>query len=164
MKTNQSNNGTKKQLSHEQLKELFSLLKTRFEKNKSRHVGIEWEAVQIKIKVDDDKLWSLNEMEKTGGEPEVVGFDKATGEFLFYYCSAESPKGLRSICCDQKALESRKEFKPEDSALNMADEMGIQLLNEKQYRYLHKLGNFDTKTSGWIVTPPEIRKLGGALF
>ncbi len=154
----------KKQLSPEKQKELISILKARFEKNSNRHSGIEWAAVQLRLEADVEKLWSLNEMERTGGEPDVVGFDKATGEYIYFDCSAESPKGRRSICYDRAALESRKEFKPENSALNMADEMGIQLLNEEQYRYLQQLGNFDTKTSSWIVTPAEIRKLGGALF
>ncbi|HSO87360.1 MAG TPA: DUF4256 domain-containing protein [Draconibacterium sp.] len=156
----------KKQLSPEQQKELISTLKTRFEKNRNRHEGIEWAQVETRLyeKNSGEKLWSLNEMESTGGEPDVVGFDKSTGEYLFFDCSAESPKGRRSICYDRAALESRKEFKPENSALNMADEMGIQLLNEEQYHYLQKLGNFDTKTSSWIITPAEIRKLGGALF
>ena len=154
----------KKQLSPEQQSELISTLKARFEKNSNRHSGIEWEAVQIKLEVDAEKLWSLNEMEKTGGEPDVVGFDKTTGEFLFYDCSAESPKGRRSICYNRAALESRKDFKPENSAIEMASEMGIELLTEEQYRNLQTLGNFDTKTSSWIITPPEIRKLGGALF
>jgi len=154
----------KKQLSPEQRNELLSLLKARFEKNKNRHLGIEWAAVQIRLEADVEKLWSLNEMERTGGEPDVVGFDEATGEYIFFDCSAESPKGRRSICYDQEALESRKEFKPENSAIEMAAAMGIELLTEEQYRYLQQLGNFDTKTSSWIVTPTEVRKLGGALF
>jgi hypothetical protein len=154
----------KKQLSPEQQKELINTLKARFEKNDNRHAGIEWDAVQIKLEVDADKLWSLSEMERTGGEPDVVGFDKTTGEYLFFDCSAESPKSRRSICYDRAALESRKEFKPENSAVEMAAAMGIELLTEEQYRDLQKLGNFDTKTSSWIVTPAEIRKLGGALF
>jgi len=154
----------KKHLSPEQQKELFSLLKARFEKNKTRHAGIEWGAVQIRLEADVGKLWSLNEMERTGGEPDVVGFDEAIDEYLFYDCSAESPKGRRSICYDRAALESRKEFKPENSAMEMAAAMKIELLTEEQYRYLQQLGNFDTKTSSWIITPPEIRKLGGALF
>jgi hypothetical protein len=154
----------KKQLSPEQRNELFSLLKARFEKNSNRHTGIEWVTVQIRLEVDVEKLWSLNEMENTGGEPDVIGQDKTTGEYLFFDCSAESPKGRRSICYDRAALESRKEFKPENSAVEMASEMGIELLTEEQYRNLQQLGNFDTKTSSWIITPPEIRKLGGALF
>ena len=155
---------TIKQLAPEQRNELLSLLKARFEKNSNRHAGIEWAAVQIKLEVDAEKLWSLNEMERTGGEPDVVGFNETTGGFLFFDCSAESPKGRRSICYDRAALESRKEFKPENSAVEMASDMGIELLTEGQYRDLQKLGNFDLKTSSWIITPPEIRKLGGALF
>jgi hypothetical protein len=151
-------------LSPKQRKELISILKARFEKNSNRHSGIEWSTVQLRLEADVEKLWSLNEMERTGGEPDVVGFDKATGEYLFYDCSAESPKGRRSICYDRAALESRKEFKPENSAIEMAAAMGIELLTEEQYRYLQQLGNFDTKTSSWIITPSEIRKLGGALF
>jgi hypothetical protein len=154
----------KKQLLPEKQKELISTLKVRFEKNSNRHAGIEWAAVQIRLDANVEKLWSLSEMERTGGEPDVVGFDKATGEYLFYDCSAESPKGRRSICYDHEALESRKENKPENSAIEMAADMGIELLNEEQYRNLQQLGNFDTKTSSWIITPPEIRKLGGALF
>jgi len=154
----------KKQLSPEKRNELLGLLKARFEKNKNRHAGIEWAALQIRLEADVEKLWSLNEMESTGGEPDVVGFDKATGEYIYFDCSAESPKGRRSICYDREALESRKEFKPENNAIEMAAAVGIKLLTEEQYRYLQQLGNFDTKTSSWIVTPPEIRKLGGALF
>jgi len=154
----------KKQLSPEKQKELISALKTRFDKNRNRHSDIEWEAVKIRLEADAGKLWSLSEMERTGGEPDVVGFDKTTGEYLFYDCSAESPKGRRSVCYDHEALESRKEFKPENSAVEMASAMGIELLTEEQYRNLQQLGNFDTKTSSWIVTPAEIRKLGGALF
>lgn len=154
----------KKQLSPEKRNALLSLLKARFEKNKSRHAGIEWAAVQIKLEADVEKLWSLNEMESSGGEPDVVGFDKATGEFIFFDCSAESPKGRRSICYDHEALESRKEYKPDNSAIEMAAAMGIEMLTEVHYRDLQKLGNFDTKTSSWIITPAEIRKLGGALF
>ena len=153
-----------KQLSPEKRNELLSLLKARFEKNKSRQTGIEWSNVQIKLEADVEKLWSLNEMESSGGEPDVVGFDKATGEFIFFDCSAESPKGRRSLCYDRAALESRKEYKPDNSAIEMAAAMGIELLTEEQYRDLQKLGNFDTKTSSWIITPPKIRKLGGALF
>ena len=151
-------------MSPKQRKELISILKARFEKNSNRHSGIEWSTVQLRLEADVEKLCSLNEMERTGGEPDVVGFDKATGEYLFYDCSAESPKGRRSICYDRAALESRKEFKPENSAIEMAAAMGIELLTEEQYRYLQQLGNFDTKTSSWIITPSEIRKLGGALF
>lgn len=157
----------KKELSAEQRKELLSTLKARFEKNMNRHKGLEWTKVQAKLNSDNygnEKLGSLNEMESTGGEPDVVGHDKKTGEYIFYDCSAESPKGRRSICYDHKALESRKEHKPGNSAIEMAADMGIELLTEEQYRELQKLGNFDTKTSSWIKTPADIRKLGGALF
>ncbi len=156
----------KKQLSPEQQKELISKLKTRFEKNKNRHEEMEWAEVETRLyeEKSGEKLWSLNEMEKTGGEPDVVGLDKSTGEYIFYDCSDESPKGRRSICYDHEALESRKEYKPENSAIKMAADMGIELLTEEKYRDLQKLGNFDTKTSSWIITPAEIRKLGGALF
>ena len=130
----------------------------------SRHKGLEWAKVQAKLEANAEKLRSLNEMEKTGGEPDIVGHDKKTGEYLFYDCSAESPKGRRSVCYDREALESRKEHKPENSAIGMADAMGIELLTEEQYRELQKLGNFDTKTSSWVKTPADIRKLGGALF
>jgi len=154
----------KKKLSLEQREELFKVLKVRFEKNKNRHRGLEWTNVQAKLEANPGKLWSLDEMEATGGEPDVVGYDKKTDEYIFYDCSAESPKGRRSICYDHEALESRKEHKPENSAMNMADEMDIALLTEEQYRELQNLGNFDTKTSSWIITPADIRKLGGALF
>ena len=147
-----------------QREELLSTLKSRFEKNMNRHKGLDWSKVQTKLEADPEKLWSLNEMERTGGEPDVVGHDKKTGEFIFYVCSAESPKGRRSICYDREALEARKEHKPKDSALNMAAAMRIDLLTEEQYRELQKLGDFDTKTSSWIKTPADIRKLGGALF
>ena len=159
--------GNKKQLSSAQRSALLSTLEARFEKNKNRHKGIEWAKVQSRIsgmEANNEKLWSLNEMEKTGGEPDVVGHDKKTGEYFFYDCSAESPKDRRSVCYDHEALEKRKEHKPEDSAINMAVEMGIELLSEEQYRQLQQLGNFDTKTSNWIKTPADIRKLGGALF
>jgi hypothetical protein len=155
---------TKKKLSAEQRSALLSTLKARFEKNKHRHKGIEWANVQAKLEANQEKLWSLNEMEATGGEPDVVGTDKKTGEYLFYDCSAESPKGRRSVCYDHEALESRKEHKPENSAIEMAADIGIELLTEEQYRDLQKLGNFDTKTSSWIMTPVNIRKLGGAVF
>jgi hypothetical protein len=155
---------TKKKLSAEDRDELLNALQARFEKNMSRHKGLEWSKVQAKLEANAEKLWSLNEMEKTGGEPDVVAFDKKTGEFVFYDCSAESPKGRRSVCYDREALEARKEHKPKDSALNMATAMGIELLTEEQYRELQKLGKFDEKTSSWIQTPAEIRKLGGALF
>jgi hypothetical protein len=148
----------------EQREELLRALKARFEKNMNRHKGLEWAKIQAKLEANAEKLWSLNEMEKTGGEPDVVGHDKKAGEYIFYDCSAESAKGRRSICYDREALESRKEHKPEDSAIDMAAAMGIELLTEDQYRELQKLGNFDTKTSSWVKTPSHIRKLGGALF
>ena len=154
----------KKNLSSSHRKELLSTLKTRFEKNMNRHKGVEWANVKAKLESNDEKLWSLNEMERTGGEPDVVGYDKKTAEYIFYDCSAESPRGRRSICYDHEALEARKEHKPADSAINMATTMGIEILTEEQYRELQKLGDFDTKTSSWIITPDDIRKLGGALF
>jgi len=154
----------KKDTLPEQREELLRALKVRFEKNMNRHKGLEWAKIQAKLEANAEKLWSLNEMEKTAGEPDVVGHDKKTGEYIFYDCSAESPKGRRSICYDREALESRKEHKPEDSAINMAAAMGVELLTEDQYRGLQKLGNFDTKTSSWVTTPSHIRKLGGALF
>ncbi len=154
----------KGKLSSDQTKELLSTLQSRFEKNMKRHKGISWEAVEKKLKAKSDKLWSLNEMEQTGSEPDVVGFDKKTGEYIFYDCSAESPKGRRSVCYDHQALEERKEHKPENSAIEMATEMGIEILTEDEYRELQKLGTFDAKTSSWILTPPDIRKRGGALF
>jgi hypothetical protein len=157
-------NDNKKELSPEQREELFRALKARFEKNMNRHKGIEWTDVQAKLEADTGKLWSLNEMERTGGEPDVVGHDNQTGEYIFYDCSAESPKGRRSVCYDREALESRKEHKPENNAMDMAAAMGIQLLTEGQYRELQKLGNFDMKTSNWVQTPASIRKLGGAIF
>jgi len=148
----------------EQREELIRVLKARFEKNMSRHKGLEWAKLQAKLEANAEKLWSLNEMEKTGGEPDVVGHDKNTGEYIFYDCSAESPKSRRSVCYDREGLESRKEHKPENNAIDMASDMGIELLTEEQYRELQKFGNFDTKTSSWIKTPTQIRKLGGALF
>jgi hypothetical protein len=162
-------NNPKRELSSEQQAELLSILKSRFEKNMNRHKGVEWAKVQAKLEANSEKLWSLNEMEITGGEPDVVvpitiGNDKKTDEYVFYDCSAESPKGRRSICYDHQALEARKEHKPENSAIEMAADMGITLLTEKQYRELQQVGNFDTKTSSWIITPEPIRKLGGALF
>src|SRR5438132_10340822 len=157
-------NSNKKDLSPEQREELLGALKARFEKNMNRHKGLEWAKVQAKLKAHPEKLWSLNEMERTGGEPDVVGFDKKTGEYIFYDCSAESPKGRRSVCYDGEALESRKEHKPKNNAIDMASAMGIDLLTEEQYRELQKLGNFDTKTSSWVKTPADIRKLGGAIF
>lgn len=158
-----TNNG-KKNLSPEQREELLGALKTRFEKNMNRHKGLEWAQVQAKLEAHTEKLWSLYEMEKTGGEPDVVGHDKKTGDYIFYDCSTESPKGRRSVCYDREALESRKEHKPEDNAIDMAAAMGIELLTEEKYRELQKLGNFDTKTSSWVKTPSDIRRLGGALF
>ncbi len=146
----------KRDLSSEQRKELLSVLKARFEKNTNRHKGLEWAQVQAKMEANPEKLWSLNEMERTGGEPDVVGHDKKTGEYIFYDCSAESPKGRRSVCYDREALESRKEHKPKDSAVDMAAVMGIELLTEEHYRELQTLGNFDTKTSSWVKTPSDI--------
>ena len=157
-------NKLKKELSPQQRKELLRILKTRFEKNMNRHKGIEWTKVQAKLEVNSEKLWSLNEMELTGGEPDVVGPDKKTGEYIFYDCSAESPKGRRNVCYDREGQESRKANKPENNAVDMAVAIGIELLTEEQYRELQKLGNFDTKTSSWVKTPSDIRKLGGALF
>jgi hypothetical protein len=154
----------KKELSPEQGEQLISVLKARFEKNKNRHIGLDWSNVQTKLEANPEKLWSLNEMERTGGEPDVVSHDEKTGEYIFYDCVAESPKGRRSLCYDREALDSRKEFKPENSAIDMAAEMGIELLTEEQYRELQQLGKFDTKTSSWIITPSDIRKLGGAIF
>lgn len=154
----------KKELSPEQRQELLRILKNRFEKNMNRHTGIEWAGVEEKLEADSENLFSLNEMERTGGEPDVVGHDKNTGEYIFYDCSAESPKGRRSVCYDREALESRKEHKPDNNAVDMANHMGIELLTEEQYRELQKLGSFDTKTSSWVRTPENIRKLGGALF
>ena len=154
----------KKGLSAEQRQELLGALKKRFEKNMDRHKGLEWTEVLAKLEDSPQKLWSLNQMEATGGEPDVVGFDKRTGEYRFYDCSQETPKGRRSICYDHEALESRKEHKPKDSAIGMADDMGIEILTEEQYRELQQLGSFDTKTSSWIKTPSDIRELGGALF
>ena len=152
------------ELSSEQREELLSTLKGRFEKNMKRHEGLEWGNVQAKLEANPGKLWSLYEMERTGGEPDVVGQDKTTGKYIFYDCSAESPKGRRSVCYDREALESRKEHKPENNAMDMAAAMGIELLTEEQYRELQQLGSFDAKTSSWIKTPAAIRKLGGALF
>ncbi len=156
--------GNHKELSPAQREELLGALKARFENNGNRHPGLEWAKVLTKLEANADKLWSLYEMERTGGEPDVVGQDKKTGEYLFYDCAAESPQGRRSICYDRDALESRKAHKPENSALDMAAAMGIELLTEEQYRTLQQLGNFDTKTSSWVQTPADIRKLGGALF
>lgn len=157
-------NSSKKAFSSEQRKELLTALKSRFEKNMGRHKGIEWAKVQAKLEANADKLWSLNEMEKTGGEPDVVGHEKKTGEYIFYDCSPESPQGRRSFCYDRDALESRKENKPANSAVDMAAAIGIVLLTEAQYRELQTMGEFDTKTSSWVKTPAGIRKLGGAIF
>ena len=154
----------KKNLSPEQREELLRALKARFERNTDRHKGLEWAKVQGKLDANAEKLWSLNEMERTGGEPDAVGHDKKTGEYIFYDCSAESPKGRRSVCYDREALDSRKENKPENSAIDMAAAMGVELLTEEQYRELQTFGHFDTKTSSWVKTPPDIRKLGGAIF
>ena len=157
-----------KKLTQEEYDGLLSVLKVRFEKNMHRHKGLEWAKVQSKLETRTDKLWSLNEMERTGGEPDVVGQDSVTDEYIFYDCSAESPKGRRSICYDREALESRKEHKPENNAIDMAEAMGTEILSEDQYRELQSLqkagGNFDTKTSNWLKTPADIRKLGGAIF
>lgn len=154
----------RKELSPQQREELFEELKVRFEENMDRHKGLEWARVQAKLEANTEKLWSLSEMERTGGEPDVVGFDKNTGEYIFYDCSAESPAGRRSICYDREALEARKAHKPENTALDMAIAIGIEILTEEQYRKLQKLGEFDLKTSSWIETPADIRKRGGALF
>ena len=152
------------ELSTEQRDELLKTLKARFEKHVSRHKGLEWANVQAKLEANSDKLWSLGEMERTGGEPDVVGYDKKTGEYLFYDCSAESPQDRRSLCYDRAALDARKANKPADSAMDMAAAIGVELLTEEQYRELQKLGKFDTKTSSWLKTPPDIRKLGGSIF
>ena len=153
-----------KDMKAKQREELLETLKARFEKNMNRHKGLEWAKVQARLEPNTEKLWSLGEMERTGGEPDVVGFDKKTGETIFYDCSAESPKDRRSVCYDREALESRKEHKPKSNAIDMAAAMGIELLSEEQYRELQKLGKFDTKTSSWVKTPSDIRKLGGAIF
>jgi len=157
-------NRNKKELPPEQREELLRALKARFEKNMNRHKGLEWAKVQAKLEAHTENLWSLNEMEKTGGEPDVVGFDKKTDEYIFYDCSAESPKGRRSLCYDREALKARKEHKPKESAIDMAAAIGIELLTEEEYRELQKLGEFDTKSSSWVKTPADMRKLGGALF
>jgi Protein of unknown function (DUF4256) len=154
----------KKELSVEQCSALISTLKARFEKHMNRHKGVDWAHVQAKLEANTEKMWSLYEMERTGGEPDVVGQDKKTGEYLFYDCSAESPKGRRSVCYDREGLESRKEHRPENNALDLAAAMGIELLTEEQYRELQQQGEFDTKTSSWVKTPADIRSLGGALF
>lgn len=156
--------GSKKEIVPEDFSALLEVIKERFEKNQNRHKGIEWASVEAKLKTNIEKLWSLNEMERTGGEPDVVGMDKKNGNYLFYDCAAESPSGRRSFCYDREALELRKEHKPKDSATDMAKAMGVELLSEEQYRELQQLGNFDTKTSSWVKTPDDIRKRGGALF
>jgi hypothetical protein len=157
-------NSNKTELSPEQREELLRTLKSRFEKNMNRHKGLDWTELLAKLQADPEKLWSLNEMERTGGEPDVVGYDDKTGEAIFYDCSAESPQGRRSLCYDREAWESRKENKPENNAMDMAAEMGIEILTEEQYRELQKLGSFDAKSSSWLITPAGIRKLGGAIF
>ena len=157
-------NSNKKKLSAEEREELLGALKARFEKNMNRHKGLEWAKVQAKLVASAEKLWSLNEMERTGGEPDVVGHDRKTGEYIFVDCSPESPKGRTGVCYDRQALDARKENKPKTSAMDMATEMKIELLSEEQYRELQKLGSFDAKTSSWVKTPADIRKLGGALF
>ena len=157
-------NNTKTDLPSQERDELLKTLKTRFEKNMNRHKELEWAKIQAKLESSPEKLWSLNEMEITEGEPDVIGFDEKTGEYIFYDCSAESPKGRRSICYDHVALESRKEYKPKDSAIGMAADMGIDIFTEEQYRAMQEIGNFDTKTSSWVKTPEAIRKHGGALF
>lgn len=156
--------GVKKALSADQRNELLSALKARFTKNMNRHQGLEWAKIEARLRANPEKLGCLNEMERTGGEPDVVGHDSKTGEYIFYDCSTESPKGRRSVCYDREALESRKEHKPKDNAIDMATAMGISILTEEEYQLLQKLGTFDTKTSSWIKTPPDIRKLGGAIF
>jgi hypothetical protein len=158
------NINSKKDLSPKQREELLKALKARFEKNMGRHQGLEWAKVQARLEANVEKLWSLSEMERTSGEPDVVGHDKKTGEYIFFDCSAESPKDRRSLCYDREALESRKENKPANNAMDVASAMGVELLSEEEYRALQKLGNFDTKTSSWVQTPSAIRKLGGALF
>jgi hypothetical protein len=155
---------TKKDLSAKQRDDLVKALKARFEKNSARHKDLEWPKVQMRLEANPQKLWSLGELERTGGEPDVVGLDDKTGEYIFYDCGAETPKGRRSVCYDGEALESRKEHKPKTSAVDMATAMGIELLTEEEYRGLQKLGEFDTKTSSWVKTPASIRKLGGAVF
>ena len=157
-------NSTQKELFPKQQEDLFNVLKTRFEKNMNRHKDVEWAKVKEKLEANPEKIWSLNEMERTGGEPDIVGHDKVTGEYIFYDCSAESPTGRRSICYDREALESRKKHKPDNNAIDMAKDMVVDLLTEEQYRELQKLGQFDLKTSSWVKTPEDIRKLGGAIF
>ncbi len=158
------NSSNKKHSPSEQHGDVLGILKARFEENMARHTGLEWAKIQAKLETDDEKIWSLGEMERTGGEPDVVGFDSVTGEFIFYDCSAESPKGRRSLCYDREALDSRKENKPKHSAVGMAAEMGIEVLTEEEYWELQQLGHFDLKTSSWLKTPSDIRSLGGAIF
>jgi len=160
----QSIAGSEKKVSPQQREELLGVLKTRFEKNMSRHGDLEWAKIRAKLEVNDEKMWSLNEMERTGGEPDVIGYDEKTDEYIFNDCSAESPQGRRSLCYDREALESRKEHRPENSVIDMAAAMGIELLTEEEYRKLQSFGNFDLKTSSWVRTPTTIRELGGALF
>lgn len=155
---------TKRELSPEQREELLDVLKTRFEKNLNRHAGFDWDKVKARLEAHAEKLWSLSEMERTGGEPDVIGHDKKTGEYIFCDCSPDSPKGRTSLCYDREALDSRKEHKPKNSAMDLAAEMGVEPLSEEEYRDLQKLGNFDTKSSSWLKTPDDIRKLGGAIF
>lgn len=162
--TKTTNSNLKTELTQEQREELLDVLKERFEKNIARHDRLDWAKIQAKLEENPEKLWSLNEMERTGGEPDVVDYDEAKDEYVFYDCSAESPKGRRSVCYDREALEARKNHKPENTALDMAKDMGIELLTEEQYRELQKLGKFDMKTSSWVQTPPDIRERGGALF
>ena len=157
-------NDNNMELSPKQREELLKALKTRFEKNTNRHEGLQWAEIQAKLESNTEKLWALSEMERTGGEPDVVNYDNTTGEYLFYDCSAESPAGRRNVCYDQEALESRKQYKPSNSALNMAATMGVEILTEEEYRELQNLGEFDLKTSSWVKTPNDIRKLGGAIF
>jgi len=157
-------NSNKKELSAEQSEELLGVLKARFEKNMNRHKGVEWDKVQAKLEANPEKLWSLDDMENTGGEPDVVAYDKQKDEYVFYDCSAESPKGRRSLCYDRQALDARKEFKPANSIIDLAADMGIEVLTEEQYRELQQLGSFDTKTSSWLKTPADVRKHGGAIF
>ena len=162
--TRRPSTSDKLDLSPGRREQLFEALKARFEKNMNRHEGLAWAKVKAKLEADPERLWSLSEMERTGGEPDVVGHDKATGEYVFYDCSAQSPAGRRNVCYDREALEKRREHKPKNSAMDLAAQMGVEILTEKEYRELQALGNFDTKTSSWVKTPPDIRKLGGALF